>query len=119
MLERRPDLQRHYRERVPDLWKADFRTATFLSRDGDTFSFGHRSRLEYFRAGYLCRALIETSATAERVLEAWAMPNGGIRNSPWSEPTSPGQRCAARRSIRWISKVLGVGSAGTSSRMDT
>ncbi|MGH3875118.1 MAG: NACHT domain-containing protein, partial [Pseudonocardiaceae bacterium] len=71
VLDQRPDLQRHYRQRVPDLWKADFRTATFLSRDGDTFSFGHRSLFEYFLAGYLCRALTGTSAG---VLESWAMP---------------------------------------------
>ncbi|HEU0087134.1 MAG TPA: pentapeptide repeat-containing protein, partial [Pseudonocardiaceae bacterium] len=74
VLDQRPDLQRHYRERVPDLWKADFRTATFLSRQGDTFSFGHQSLFEYFLAGYLCRALTDTSATAGRVLESWAMP---------------------------------------------
>jgi hypothetical protein len=74
VLDQRPDLQRHYRERVPDLWQADFRTATFLSRDRDTFSFGHRSLFEYFLARYLCRALTDTSATAGRVLEAWAMP---------------------------------------------
>ncbi|MGH3934683.1 MAG: NACHT domain-containing protein, partial [Pseudonocardiaceae bacterium] len=74
VLDQRPDMQRHYRQRVPDLWKADFRTATFLSRDGDTFSFGHRSLFEYFLASYLCHALIGTSATAGRVLKTWAMP---------------------------------------------
>ncbi len=74
VLDQRPDMQRHYRERVPDLWKADFRTATFLSRHGDTFSFGHRSLFEYFLASYLCRALTDTSATNGRVLESWAMP---------------------------------------------
>ncbi|HYZ09290.1 MAG TPA: NACHT domain-containing protein, partial [Pseudonocardiaceae bacterium] len=74
VLDQRPDLQRHYRERVPDLWKADLRTATFLSRERDTFSFGHRSLFEYFLARYLCRALTDTSATAGRVLESWAMP---------------------------------------------
>jgi Pentapeptide repeats (8 copies)/WD domain, G-beta repeat/NACHT domain len=73
LLDRRPDLQRHYRERVPDLWKDDFRTATFLSRDGDTFAFGHRSLFEYFLASYLCRALTDDTATGQ-VLEAWAMP---------------------------------------------
>jgi hypothetical protein len=51
VLERRPDLQRHYRERVPDLWKADFRTATFLTREDDTFAFGHRSLAVYFLTG--------------------------------------------------------------------
>ena len=49
----------HYGERVPDLWKADFRTATFLKRDGDTFAFGHRSLFEYFLARYLHRALAD------------------------------------------------------------
>ncbi len=74
MLAHRPDLQRHYRERVPDLWKADFRTATFLSRDGDTFVFGHRSLAEYFLARYLQRALHEATSVAGRGLDALAMP---------------------------------------------
>jgi hypothetical protein len=52
VLDQRPDIQRHYRQRVPDLWKADFRTATFLSRQDDTFSFAHRSLFEYFLARY-------------------------------------------------------------------
>ncbi|MCA1673275.1 MAG: pentapeptide repeat-containing protein, partial [Actinobacteria bacterium] len=74
LLDRRPDLQRHYRERVPDLWKADFRTATFLNRDGDTFAFGHRSLAEYFLARHLGRTLIEAGSTASRGLDALAMP---------------------------------------------
>ncbi|MEV4510133.1 pentapeptide repeat-containing protein [Dactylosporangium sp. NPDC049525] len=63
LLNQRPDLRSHYRDNVPDLWKTDFRTATFLSRDGDEFEFGHRSLFEYFLARYLFRALREVSAT--------------------------------------------------------
>ncbi|MGI9002616.1 MAG: NACHT domain-containing protein, partial [Pseudonocardia sp.] len=74
VLARRPDLERHYRERVPDLWKADFRTATFLARDDDTFAFGHRSLAEYFLARYLLRALREVTSVASRGLDALAMP---------------------------------------------
>ena len=67
LLDRRPELQRHYRERVPDLWKADFRTATFLKREGDSFEFGHRSLFEYFLARYLHRALSTSDFDAEAV----------------------------------------------------
>ena len=76
VLERRPDLQRHYRERVPDLWKADFRTATFLHREDedDTFAFGHRSLAEYFLARHLVRTLIDAGSTTGRDLDALAMP---------------------------------------------
>ncbi|MGB8199744.1 MAG: NACHT domain-containing protein, partial [Pseudonocardiaceae bacterium] len=76
VLERRPDLQRHYRERVPDLWKTDFRTATFLHREDedDTFAFGHRSLAEYFLARYLIRTLIDAGSTPGRDLDALAMP---------------------------------------------
>ncbi|MGH4012167.1 MAG: pentapeptide repeat-containing protein, partial [Pseudonocardiaceae bacterium] len=74
LLDRRPDLQRHYRERVPDLWKADFRTATFLKREDDTFAFGHRSLFEYFLARHLGRILIEVGSTASWGLGALAMP---------------------------------------------
>ena len=59
---------------MPDLWKADFRTATFLKREGDTFAFGHRSLAEYFLARYLGRALIEAGSTAGWGLDALAMP---------------------------------------------
>ncbi|MEO7195593.1 MAG: pentapeptide repeat-containing protein, partial [Pseudonocardiaceae bacterium] len=74
VLDRRPDLQRHYRERVPDLWKADFRTATFLNREEDTFAFGHRSLAEYFLARYLGRTLIDAGSTADWSPDALAMP---------------------------------------------
>jgi WD40 repeat protein len=68
LLARRPDLELHYGTRMPDLWKADFRTATFLKRDGDTLTFGHRSLFEYFLARFLHRAL------ADGASEALAMP---------------------------------------------
>jgi hypothetical protein len=74
VLGRRPELQRHYPGRVPDLWKADFRTATFLTREGDTFAFGHRSLAEYFLARHLGRTLIDAGSTAGRGLDALAMP---------------------------------------------
>ncbi|MFF5227730.1 pentapeptide repeat-containing protein [Dactylosporangium sp. NPDC000521] len=62
LLDQRPDLRRHYRDNVPDLWKTDFRTATFLSRDGDEFAFAHRSLFEYFLARHLFRVLCEVPA---------------------------------------------------------
>jgi uncharacterized protein YjbI with pentapeptide repeats len=76
VLDSRPDLQRHYRERVPDLWKADFRTATFLNREGgdDTFAFSHRSLAEHFLARYLCRTLIDAGSAAGRGVDALVMP---------------------------------------------
>ncbi|MGQ0777575.1 MAG: NACHT domain-containing protein [Pseudonocardiales bacterium] len=79
LLHRRRDLELHYGERVPDLWKADFRTATFLKREDDTFEFGHRSLFEYFLARYLVRTLIEAGAGdvgsgTGQGLDALAMP---------------------------------------------
>ncbi|MFS8096512.1 pentapeptide repeat-containing protein [Lentzea alba] len=70
LLDERPDIRRHYREHVPDLWTADFRTATFLKREGDSFSFAHRSLFEYFLARYLFRTL---SRDDERRFDAFAM----------------------------------------------
>jgi WD40 repeat protein len=70
LLDQRPELERHYRERVPDLWKADFRTATFLKREGDAFEFSHRSLFEFFLARYLYRAL----STSDFDVAAVAMP---------------------------------------------
>ncbi|GAA1272450.1 eIF2A-related protein [Saccharothrix xinjiangensis] len=64
LLDQRPELRRHYREHVPDLWKADFRTATFLKREGDTFRFAHRSLFEYFLARYLFRTLSDAGLPA-------------------------------------------------------
>ncbi|MGH3784432.1 MAG: NACHT domain-containing protein [Pseudonocardiaceae bacterium] len=76
VLDRRPELQRHYRERVPDLWKADFRTATILKREreDDTFAFGHRSLAEYFLARHLRPALIDPGSTVGWGLDALEMP---------------------------------------------
>ncbi|MGX7825327.1 pentapeptide repeat-containing protein [Actinokineospora sp. 24-640] len=70
LLDRRPDLRRHYRANLPDLWTADFRTATFLKREGDTFQFGHRSLFEYF----LARHLLRTLSTPNQDLDALALP---------------------------------------------
>ena len=50
-----PDMELHYAGRMPDQWKQDFRTATFLTRRGDDFSFAHSSLLEYFLAKRLAR----------------------------------------------------------------
>uniref|UniRef100_UPI0013006E98 NACHT domain-containing protein n=1 Tax=Lentzea terrae TaxID=2200761 RepID=UPI0013006E98 len=69
LLDQRPALRRHYREHVPDLWTADFRTATFLKREGDTFEFAHRSLFEYFLARYLFRQLRDGHA-----VDSLAMP---------------------------------------------
>ncbi|MGL5826094.1 MAG: NACHT domain-containing protein, partial [Nocardioides sp.] len=65
-------IQRHYAERVPDLWKADFRTATFLTRDGNDFGFVHRSIFEFFLAGHMVRALVGTDSDA--AVAAWSLP---------------------------------------------
>ena len=82
-LDSRRDLQLHYRERVPDLWKEDLRTATFLvRRSGDEFSFAHTSLLEYFLAtcaGHCCAA--PTTST----------------------PSRSSGRCPARAGRRWTS----------------
>ncbi|UOX89931.1 pentapeptide repeat-containing protein [Amycolatopsis sp. FBCC-B4732] len=67
LLDRRPDLQRHYRERVPDLWKSDFRTATFLKREEDSFEFGHRSLFEYFLAQYIYHSLNDRDFRIETI----------------------------------------------------
>ena len=77
MLAARPDLQRRYRGWEPDLWTADFRTATFLSRDGDTFSFAHRSLFEYFLARFLLHVLTDAPSVPDAVdpiITAWALP---------------------------------------------
>ena len=51
-----------YKERMPDQWKQDFRTATFLTRRRDDFSFAHSSLLEYFLAKHLADSLTAKSA---------------------------------------------------------
>ncbi|MGH4017464.1 MAG: pentapeptide repeat-containing protein, partial [Pseudonocardiaceae bacterium] len=68
----RPDLELHYPARVPDLWKEDLRTATFLvRRDDDTFGFAHTSLREYFLARHLGRAL---ELAPEQVRDRWQLP---------------------------------------------
>ena len=52
-----PDMELHYERRMPNQWKQDFRTATFLARRGDNFAFTHSSLLEYFLAKRLADSL--------------------------------------------------------------
>ena len=52
-----PDMELHYERRMPNQWKQDFRTATFLARRGDNFAFAHSSLLEYFLAKRLADSL--------------------------------------------------------------
>ena len=54
---------------MPDQWKQDFRTATFLTRRGDDFSFAHSSLLEYFLAKRLADSLEADSE--DEALAAW------------------------------------------------
>jgi Pentapeptide repeats (8 copies) len=68
LIDGRSDLKRRYRPWEPERWAADFRTATFLSRNGDAFAFAHRSFGEYFLAQYLYRELTESA------MDALAMP---------------------------------------------
>lgn len=63
------DINIHYEGVSRELLKEDLRTATFLVRDGgDEFRFAHTSLQEYFLAGYLRRALLESA------LDRWAIP---------------------------------------------
>ena len=64
-----PDMELHYQGRMPDQWKQDFRTATFLARRGDDFSFAHSSLLEYFLAKRLADSLAAESE--DEALAAW------------------------------------------------
>ena len=64
-----PDMELHYQGRMPDQWKQDFRTATFLTRRGDDFSFAHSSLLEYFLAVRLADSLEAESEDEARA--AW------------------------------------------------
>ena len=64
-----PDMELDYKERMPDQWKQDFRTATFLTRRRDDFSFAHSSLLEYFLAKHLADSL--TAKSADKALAAW------------------------------------------------
>ncbi|GAB3256984.1 NACHT domain-containing protein [Kineosporia babensis] len=70
----RPDLRVHYAQPLPDLWKEDLRTATFLVRsDDDTFRFAHTSLREFFLARYLRSALGGPGSPQDRAL-AWDLP---------------------------------------------
>ena len=53
------EMELDYEPRMPAQWKQDLRTATFLSRRGDDFSFTHSSLLEFFLAKRLCDCLFE------------------------------------------------------------
>ena len=64
-----PDMELDYEKRMPDQWKQDFRTATFLARRGDDFSFAHSSLLEYFLAVRLADSLEADSE--DETLGAW------------------------------------------------
>ena len=68
-LDNHPKMELHYAGRMPDQWKQDFRTATFLARRGDDFSFEHSSLLEYFLAVHLADSLEAESEDEARV--AW------------------------------------------------
>ena len=64
-----PDMELDYEKRMPDQWKQDFRTATFLTRRGDDFSFAHSSLLEYFLAKRLADSL--EAESEDEALAAW------------------------------------------------
>ena len=64
-----PDMELHYEGRMPDQWKQDFRTATFLARRGDEFSFAHSSLLEYFLAVRLADSL--EAESEDEALATW------------------------------------------------
>ena len=63
------EMELDYERRMTDQWKQDFRTATFLSRRGDDFSFTHSSLLEFFLAKRLCDCLFEEEE--DQALEVW------------------------------------------------
>ena len=63
------EMELDYERRMHDQWKQDFRTATFLSRRGDDFSFTHSSLLEFFLAKRLCDCLFEEEE--DQALEVW------------------------------------------------
>ncbi len=71
----RPDLELHYGQRRPELWKEDLRTATFLIRRADDeFSFAHTSLLEYFLSRHLLRALRLGAGDPGDLVRRWTMP---------------------------------------------
>ena len=63
------EMELDYEPRMPAQWKQDLRTATFLSRRGDDFSFTHSSLLEFFLAKRLCDCLFEEEE--DQALEVW------------------------------------------------
>ena len=64
-----PEMELDYERRMPNQWKQDFRTATFLARRGDDFAFAHSSLLEYFLARRLTDSLAADSD--DDALAAW------------------------------------------------
>ena len=70
LLRSRPDLTQHYEGWLPELFKDDLRTATFVVRRGDDqFTFAHTSLREYFHARRLVRMLSDDAGLSAR---AWA-----------------------------------------------
>ena len=61
-----PDLELHYERRMPELWKEDLRTATFVTRSGEDYGFAHTSLLEFFLAKHLLRLLLGEAADAQQ-----------------------------------------------------
>ncbi|WP_203234027.1 NACHT domain-containing protein, partial [Actinomyces sp. 565] len=68
------ELKLEYRDWMPDQWKQDLRTATFLSRRGDVFTFAHSSLLEYFLAKGLVTSLLADGAALREALGVWDIP---------------------------------------------
>ncbi|WP_103061829.1 pentapeptide repeat-containing protein [Actinomyces qiguomingii] len=68
------ELKLEYREWMPDQWKQDLRTATFLSRREDVFTFAHSSLLEYFLAKGLVEALLGDDPDSGEALNVWDLP---------------------------------------------
>ena len=69
LLATHPEMELHYERRMPNQWKQDFRTATFLARRGDDFTFAHSSLLEYFLATRLVNSL--ACESEDDSLTAW------------------------------------------------
>ena len=63
------EMELDYESRMPAQWKQDFRTATFLSRRGDDFSFAHSSLLEFFLAKRLCDCLLDYEE--DQIMGVW------------------------------------------------
>ena len=63
------EMELDYESRMPHQWKQDFRTATFLSRRGDDFSFAHSSLLEFFLAKRLCDCLLDYEE--DQIMGVW------------------------------------------------